>query len=188
MTKNIADVKLIDLLPPNLARDPEIQALAEAIDQELKAVDGAIEQCILLPRLDSLPEAVVDHLAWERHVDFYEPDLPIEQKREMVRQSKPWHRRKGTPAAVEELVTAIFGDGEVQEWFEYSGQPYHFKVQTTNTSATTTDVQRFTKAVNSIKNTRSFLDAVEITATDEFSLFLGGVVHIADYQEIRQVV
>jgi hypothetical protein len=76
----------------------------------------------------------------------------------------------------------------VEEWFEYGGQPYHFKVLTTNTSATTTDVQRFTRAVESVKNARSVLEAVEITATDELNLYFGNAVHIADYQEIRQVV
>jgi phage tail P2-like protein len=185
---NIYNIKLVDLLPPNIAQDSTVKSAAEALDKELQEVTQAVQECLFLSRIDDLPEAVLDHLAWQFHVDFYESDLPIEIKRELVRNFIRWHRRKGTPAAVEELVTAVFGDGEVQEWFEYSGQPYHFKVLTTNTSATTTDVQRFAKAVESVKNARSVLEAVEITATDEMSLFLGSVVHIADYQEIRQVV
>ncbi|MCL6479553.1 MAG: phage tail protein I [Peptococcaceae bacterium] len=185
---DIKNVRLVDLLPPNLIQDPTVKSAAEALDNELRAVAEAIQECVILAGIDDLSEEVLDILAWQLHVDFYEPDLPVETKRELVRNSIPWHRRKGTPAAVEELVVAVFGDGEVQEWFEYNGQPYHFKVLTTNTSATTTDVQRFTKTVESVKNARSVLEAVEITATDEMSLYLGGVVHIADYQEIRQVV
>lgn len=185
---NIGDVNLIDLLPPNLARDMEVQAIAAAIDKELKAVNESISECILLPRLDQLPEAVVDHLAWERHVDFYEPDLPIEQKREMVRQSKLWHRRKGTPSAVEELITAIFGDGVVQEWFEYGGAPFYFKVITYNLSVTQEQADRFVSALDTVKNKRSWLESVEVTLSENMDLYLAGVVYQGDNLEIRQVV
>ncbi|GEA17731.1 phage tail protein I [Moorella sp. E306M] len=185
---SIRDIRLADILPPNIAKDPKVSAAAQALDGELQAVTAAVDQCLLLARIDELPEPVIDQLAWQFHVDFYEPDLPLEQKRSLVKGTLDWHRRKGTPAAVEELVTAIFGDGEIQEWFEYGGQPYHFKVLTTNTSATTTDVQRFTRAVESVKNARSVLEAIEITATDELNMYFGNAVHIADYQEIRQVV
>ncbi|MBO8136811.1 MAG: phage tail protein I [Desulfotomaculum sp.] len=184
---DIYNISLLDILPESLIKDPDVKALAQAIDPELQAISSVIVECILLTRIDELPEEVVDVLALQFHVDFYEPDLPLKQKRELVKNSISWHKRKGTPSAVEELVTAIFGDGEVQEWFEYGGQPYHFKVLTNNSAATTTDVQRFERAVESVKNARSILEAVEITVTDEMELYLGGVVHVGEYYEVRQV-
>lgn len=185
---NIREISLVDLIPPNLAKDPKVKAAAEALDAELQAVTQAVDQCLIISRIDELSENVLDLLAWEFHVDFYEPDLPIEQKRELIKKSIVFHKKKGTPAAVEDLVITIFGDGQVQEWFEYGGQPYHFKVLTNNGSATTTDVERFEKAVESVKNARSVLEAVEITLTDEMNLYLAGVVHIGEYYEARQVV
>lgn len=185
---NIRDISLVELLPPNLAQDPKVKAAAEALDAELKVVTQAVDQCLIISRIDGLPEDVLDLLAWQFHVDFYEPDLPIEQKRELIKKSIVFHKRKGTPKAVEDLVIAIFGDGQVKEWFEYGGQPYHFKVLTNNGSATTTDVQRFTRAVESVKNARSVLEAVEITLTDDMELYLAGVVHVGEYYEARQVV
>jgi phage tail P2-like protein len=185
---DIYNVDLLDILPESLKQDPQVQAMCAAITPQLQAVSNAIIECVLLPRIDELPREVLDLLAWHLHVDFYNASYPVETKRQLVKNSLAWHKRKGTPSAVEELITAVFGDGEVEEWFEYGGQPYHFKVLTTNTSATTTDVQRFTRAVESVKNARSVLEAVEITATDELNLYFGNAVHIADYQEIRQVV
>jgi len=185
---NIYNIDLLDILPESLKQDPQIQAMCAAITLQLQAVSNAIIECILLPRIDELPGEVLDLLAWRFHVDFYDASYPVETKRQLVKNSLAWHMRKGTPSAVEKLITAIFGDGEVQEWFEYGGQPYHFKVLTSNNAAITTDVQRFERAVQSVKNTRSVLEAVEITATDELNLYFGDIVHIADYQEIRQVV
>jgi len=63
---------------------------------------------------------------------------------------------------VASLVSAIFGSGAVQEWFEYGGEPYYFKVITGNLAVTGTEVQNFAAAVKSAQNVRSWMDPVEI--------------------------
>lgn len=185
---NIGDLKLVDLLPPSISSDPTVKAAAQALDNELKAVTHAVQEGLFLSRIDVLSEAVLDLLAWQFHVDFYESTLPVETKRQLVKQAIPWHRRKGTPAAVEELVTAVFGDGVVQEWFEYGGQPYNFKVITYNLAVTQQQANEFTRAVNAVKNTRSWLAGVEVTVNESMDLYLAGVVYQGDNLEIRQVV
>jgi phage tail P2-like protein len=185
---NIRDIRLIDILPPNIAQDPKVAAAAAALDAELKAVTQAVDQCLFISRLDNLSGPVLDLLARQYHVDFYEPDLPLEQKRSLVKGSLDWHKRKGTPAAVEELITALFDDGQVVEWFDYGGQPYYFKVTTNNPAATQERAQEFIRALNSVKNARSWLEKVEITQTESLSLFYAGVVYTGDNLTIRQVV
>lgn len=184
---DIYEIKLVDLLPLNIAQDAKVQAAAAALDAELLAITEAVTKCLISPRIDELPESVIDHLAWERHVDFYEQSMSIETKRELVRQSVPWHRRKGTPAAVEELIIAIYGEGKVLEWFEYGGDPYKFKVITNNQDVMAEEYERFVKALNSVKNTRSWLDEVETTMIENLLIYFGAAVYAGDKVTIEQV-
>jgi hypothetical protein len=45
------------------------------------------------------------------------------------------------------------------EWFDYGGEPYHFKIVTSDTSAK--DNPAFMRALNSVKNARSHFDGIE---------------------------
>ncbi|PWK16054.1 phage tail protein I [Tumebacillus permanentifrigoris] len=185
--RSLLDIHLLELVPPNLRRDSDVEALAEAINQQLLAITQAIPTVAILQSLDSLSAEMVDELAWQFHVDFYDPTLPIEQRRELVKKSLAWHRRKGTPAAVEELITTLFGEGHVEEWFDYGGAPFSFRVHTNNKSVTQERALEFTRAVNSVKNARSILEKVVVGDSENFPLYYGGAIHIGDNLTIRQV-
>jgi phage tail P2-like protein len=185
---NIYNIKLLDLVPPNFKKDTDIIAASKAIDKEFISLVNSIKNVLTFADIDNVTPEVLDLLAWELHCDFYDNTLPIDVRREIVKNALIWHFTKGTPAAVEELMTTVFGDGQVLEWFEYGGQPYHFKVLTSNTDVTTAKLEEFTKALNSVKRKSTRLEAIEVTATDKMSLNLGMVVQIADYITIRQVV
>jgi len=128
MIKELKTLSLVDILPDNLLADEKIYASAKALDKELELVTEDCKQVMHLPRIDELPEPVVDLLAWQWHVDFYEAGMDLPTKRRMVKQSIAWHRRKGTPSAVKDAVTTVFGEAHIFEWFNYGGEPYHFKI------------------------------------------------------------
>ena len=121
MSKDLQSTSLLDILPQNLLADKKINAAAQALDDELQKITEATRNALLLPRLDELSEEVIDLLAWQWHVDFYEPSMSIETKRQLVRESIAWHRIKGTKAAVEKMAQTVFKGGVVTEWFEYGG-------------------------------------------------------------------
>lgn len=183
---NIQSASLLDLLPYNLRADPTVAAAALAIDGELQAVSGLIDPLVYFARLDNLTEEETDELAWQFHVDFYDPTLPLPQRRELVKNSYRWHRIKGTPSAVEELMTAIFGDGIVEEWYEYGGQPYYFRVITSNFSATTEHAQRFLSLVQSVKNARSWLDGVIIRLVEITPVYWGTAIYVTEKLQVTQ--
>lgn len=185
---DIYNVSLLDLLPDSLKHNEDVQAIAEAITKELQDISAEMKQVLIYSRLYELPEAVIDLLAWERHVDYYDTSLPIEQKRELVRNSIFFHRRKGTPAAVEELIKTIFGDGKVVEWFEYNGKPGYFKVITNNASATNEQAKQFIDVLNSVKRASAWLEKVEISLAEDLNLYFAGVVHTGEKISLRQVV
>jgi len=162
MSKDLQSTSLLDILPPNLLADEQINAAAQALDTELQKITAATKEALLLPRLDELPEEVIDLLAWQWHVDFYEPvGMDIETKRRLIKNSIAWHRIKGTPAAVEEVVSAIFDTSHVLEWFEYGGKPYHFKVVTEDVTTDKDVLERTRRAIHAAKNARSWLETVE---------------------------
>ena len=162
MSKDLQSVSLLDILPPNLLADKKINAAARALDDELQKITAATRNALLLPRLDELSEDVIDLLAWQWHVDFYEPvGMDIDTKRRLIKNSIAWHRIKGTPAAVEQVVSAVFDTSHVQEWFEYGGKPYYFKVITEDVTTDPNVLARMRRAINAAKNTRSWLETIE---------------------------
>jgi hypothetical protein len=87
--------------------------------------------------------------------------MDLETKRKLIKQSIAWHRMKGTPAAVEAVVSAAFDTSTVQEWWEYGGKPYFFKVVTEDATTNSGTIERMKRAIESIKNTRSWLEKIE---------------------------
>jgi len=185
---NLETTSLLGILPPNLRSDPNISAAAKAIDVELQAITISIRKLSYFDRLDELTDEETDELAWQFHVDFYDPSLPLEQRRELVKNSFAWHRRKGTPSAIEELIATLFGDGRVEEWWQFGGDPYTFRVITSNASVTTDLAQEFIAALNSVKNIRSHLESVIIEASESMDLYFGNVLNMTDNLTIKQVV
>lgn len=178
MADTMTSVRLLDMVPPNLRSDAQVQAAAAALDEELRAATGAIRECLHLPRLDELPETVIDLLAIQWHVDFYESSLPIAQKRELVRKSIAWHRRKGTPDVVREVVATVFADGGILEWFEYNGDPYKFMVTTSERAPDSATYEKLIRLINAVKNTRSWLDKIRFMREHELPIFVGIATHI----------
>ena len=174
MATDITQIKLIDLVPPSIRDDQKVQAAAAAIDKELQAVTANISQTILIARIDELSEPVLDLLAWQFHVDFYEPiGFSIDKKRAMIKQSIAWHRHKGTPWAVEQVVTAAFARAEVLEWFDYGGDPYYFKIRTIDILTNDEAYHGLVRAINTVKNTRSWLDGIQIHREIDQNISIG---------------
>lgn len=157
----LQDVRLKTIVPPSIGADENVQALCDAIDVKLREIAAATGLVLLLPRLDRLPEEIVDELAWQYHVDFYDYSASLEKKRSLVRQAIAWHKRKGTPTAVEEVCTAVFKSARVFENWEYGGEPYHFQVRLIEEGIPNEIViDNLYRAIAETKNTRSWLDGL----------------------------
>lgn len=178
---DLTRLSMLDMLPDNLKRDSSVRAAAQALDSQLQNLSEQIMKLPRFSRLDELDDEEADELAWQFHVDFYDPGLPIEQKRELVKNAIRFHRRKGTPAAVEELIAILFGTGAVEEWFEYGGEPGYFRVRTSDQTATSERAQEFIRAVDSVKRLSAWLETVILEETIQANdLFFGGTLHIGE--------
>lgn len=188
MTKNsIYEVQLLDILPETLKNDPDIIAASKAVDLGFSMIVNDANKVLILPRIDYLDSDVLDHVAYFFHVDFYDKSLDVETKRKLIKESVYIHQIKGTPRAVEILIETLFDEGIVEEWFDYGGTPYRFRVVTSNQSVTHERAEEFVRALNTVKNTRSHLDNVVILNSEDMNLYWGGFIHEGIFEEYRQV-
>lgn len=187
---DLKNMRLEDILPQSLLKDEKIQNLSKVLSQELQFISQQADSMNFMMDINSQPEPIIDHLLWENHIHYDEGLFmaeTIEDKRKLLENAIDLHRKKGTPYAVELLVGTLFGDGEVQEWFEYGGEPFYFRVVTRNPSATEEKAQEFIKAVNSVKRLSSHLEKVVLLQQEEMSLYWGGFVHVGSKEIYRQV-
>ena len=177
MSKDLQSTSLLDILPENLLADAQIYAAARALDDELQKVTAATRDALILPRIDELSEEVIDLLAWQWSVDFFDELKSLADKRNAVKQSIAMHRIKGTLRAVELALHMVYTSGEVSEWFEYGGQPYYFRVRFIEPeSICTEDVDRVIRIINAVKNTRSWLESIGFTRHVPMGLYHGAAV------------
>ena len=158
--------KLTEILPESLKSDEKILASAKYLDEELAALSTAIENVLHLPRLDVLQSEVLDHLAWQYHVDNYSQDFSDEIKRKMIRESIYLHRIKGTKAAVLLALKAFSDNPEVSEWFEYGGKSFFFKVLLHDLKDVGDDGEALLRTIYDAKNVRSWLEEIEFDFSD----------------------
>lgn len=168
--KTVNTVSVEDLLPSSLARSQTVRDVAKACGASLHDVVDQMSGLLIYSRIDELDEAVVDDLAWQFHVDFYDTGLNLAQKRALVKSAIKDHKYKGTPWAVKSVIKAIRGGVVLQDWYQYGGKPYHFRVNGFGgTMVSADELIRLAAAINSVKNVRSWLDGVGFDRTIQAS-------------------
>lgn len=194
MARRQGSTPFADLLPGSLSGDATVRAAAEALDSVLDAATRAIPTLLLYARLAHdtgfidpvamlpplarlteaaggpapLPDSLLDHLAWQFHVENYETAVDTPAKRRLIAASLILHRRRGTPWAVRTaLETALRVPALIRQWWDYDGNPYFFRVRL-DVSDTGLDISGAESAIRIIldhKNVRSWLDCLETVST-----------------------
>lgn len=179
------NIDLLSLQTSYMQQDQFVKALCKALEPYIKLLDEYTILTYIYGRINELNEEVVDSLAWQFHVDFYDYTLPIEMRRELVKNSIRWHKIKGTPQAVIEVITELFGDTQLQEWFEYDGEPYFFKVDidVIKEVLTKENLKRVFELIDAYKNRRSWLEILRLHlhAKSKANNFIGSTLVSATY-------
>lgn len=115
-------------LPSALREDPSAAALAEVTSALLARRPKEIDRLRVYPDIDRLDGPLLDILAYDFKVDWWSADYTLAEKRQTLKDSWRVHKLLGTKAAVETALSAIYPGAKVEEWFEYDGRPYHFRV------------------------------------------------------------
>lgn len=126
--RSIYNADFTQFLPEPLKKDETIKGLAAAMSAKMLEVSGIMNTVLIYSRIDELKEDVLDVLAYDMHVDWYNEEYPIEAKRDIIKHSVQVHKRMGTKYAIEKALGALYPESEVEEWFQYGGEPFHFRI------------------------------------------------------------
>ena len=170
---------LIDIWPE---KDPEIQALSYALQQQFKKLKAYADKTQCYSDVDDLAEDILDYFAVEMRSMYYEQNLDIQKKRDIVTNTMKWYTHAGTPATVEEMVAVIFGSGQVVEWFDYDEPPFTPGTFDIITSARLTPdiIDQLNWMIQKAKNVRSHVRRVLINREAHSS------IHLAAFQTAVQ--
>jgi phage tail P2-like protein len=158
---NLKDADFYATFPPALKKDEKMVALGRLIADELHQTVEQTKKNIIYANINELSETWLDVLAYDLHVDWYDYDYPIEAKRAIIRDSVRVHQKLGTKAAVEMALGGIHPKSEIEEWFDYGGKPYRFRiVLDTTESRVAADYDEIIKTVDIYKRLTAHLDGL----------------------------
>jgi P2-related tail formation protein len=138
MSTTLRTAKLIDLCTPSISYDAQVKSASAAFDNQCYEIiddmngvgvtDPVGDQpsmpkqgIIFIPSImDIYDSNLIDILAWQFHVDFYDPTRDLEFRKNLVQKAITWHMRKGTVDLVQEVLDTYWpGGATITEWFEY---------------------------------------------------------------------
>ncbi|WP_276691358.1 phage tail protein I [Exiguobacterium chiriqhucha] len=180
---DLKNYSLNDLLPEAFRNNLENAALADAIGAMFSHV---LTQSESLDPMRPLPEFLLDLIAKEEHVDYYDDKLEADKKRSLIRNSWKVHRNKGTAEAVESVVSVLLESAKVVEWFEYGGDPYHFKIEIDGSYSGDDVLEVVFRAVNASKRRSTRLEAIWFRGDGFYYRVLDGEDGIVTQPVIRE--
>ena len=147
-----------ELTPPSIR---ELQHLVDTFDTSFEGLKNLIINVLIYPRIDKIEDKkLLDLLAWQFHIEGYEQAQTIQEKRNLIKNAIELHRYKGTPYAIKKVFQALGLDANLQEWFDYNGDPYKFKVFVKTIIQDEDTYRSFIELINEYKNVRSWFDAI----------------------------
>ena len=154
--------RFTQILPQNLSSQTRTRALAYAVGRQVDKLLAMADRMVIWAGLDQVPEQLLDYLAAELRTPAYSADYAVEVRRTLVRQSLLFYAAMGTPGAVDQLIRAIFSTGQMEEWFEYGGEPHHFRATIGANGITIgpESLEELRRVLASVKRLSSWLDSI----------------------------
>ena len=146
---NIYDADFVEMLPESLKQDKAVLAYATAFARQMKETMKQAKQSTIFYYLQELPEAALDIIAQDLKIDWYNQGYEKEKKVRLIETAVKVHKYLGTPYAVNEAVSAIWEGSKIEEWSEYNGEPFMFKLhlQTTEMPLNLESIKRLRREI-----------------------------------------
>lgn len=155
------EARLTDAVPASLEEQPWARALAYAEWMLRGEVLHYADQSQIYTALDTCPEEVLDALAVCWKVSWYDTAYPLSTKRQIIKSSVAVRRFMGTKWATQEALRSVWPDSDVEEWFDYEGEPGCFRVVCNITDpSVTADIDTVHDNVMQYKRTSAHLDSI----------------------------
>lgn len=179
MSKLLTVENLLSRFPRAMSEDEQQYALAVVTATELIELCAQNDMLALYARIDELEESLLDILAHDFKVDWWDGNASLDEKRDTFKNCWEVHRKKGTVMSVELFLSSVFQEVDIQEWTEYGGRPFYFRTKVTSKpplSISRTGYEMFFRNLNAVKPVRSKLEASVFSRSVNANLYVGAAV------------
>ena len=184
----LSNLEFIRLLPQFMRDDAAVKGLSAGIDSIIPQLAESLQYLSTWDHIDELPEAELDDLAWELNILWYDYAADIEAKRDVIKNSDKVYQSLGTKWAVESVVKSYFGDGHIEEWFDYDGEPGRFRVHSTNPSITGEQLGSFLALVRKVKRASAKLEAIILELESTGAVSFGAASEMSGSMDVWPLV
>lgn len=165
------DGELKDILPVQFTRQPQIMAISYALKREYDLYRLCLAKAYVYASIDTCDHDVLDYLATDMHVRYYRTNYTLEKKRTLIKSAIDIMSRDGTKYATDVVIKNVFGDGQTIEWFDYGGEPGHFRIELDGDNGY--DVEEMLAIIQSTKRESAHLDEVLLKTHIDQNIFFG---------------
>ena len=184
MSRTVSVENLLSSFPYSLSVGKNQNELAETTAKELLNLWKDNDLLAIYTRILELDEPLLDILAHDFKVDWYLYDGSLESKRHQIYSLFYVHRHLGTRRATERALSDICPGTFLEEWYEYGGKPYYFRVVIDVTEQRMAVSQSLMEYLIEIfKPVRSRLDGGHITLRSRCTILVscvGNYAYITD--------
>lgn len=155
------DFSIHHLFPRFLLTDKNGYAMAKAIEKAMTIFCQTVQSGVdIVQNVEKMPEWRLDEMAWELGC-LYDYNAKTETKRHWIKDATQLYAAIGTPKAIYDFLDGFFDQVELEENWQYGGQPFHFRV---SVSGEWNEINEawLKRAVAASKNVRSVLDDIAL--------------------------
>src|SRR6266481_3904418 len=160
---------LTQATPEVAFQDPSFAALTkaftDALQKFLNHVDMTkLDELRIKAKAPFLSEELLDHLGLlDLRAVGYDTSMAADIKRQLVMSAVYDNAHLGTKTSVQKLVNLVFGHAVVEEWWQYGGNPYRFRIRTTDPVTNPDRIAILNRAILATKPASRWPEAVART-------------------------
>lgn len=172
MSKTMTTDALMRAFPSALSETEAIRMIASLTAEELADLRDATDLTRLYTRIDELDEALVDILADDFRIEWYDSNAEVQTKRNLLKSCFYVHNKLGTVGAVRAALASVYPDAVMTEKERLGGPPYRYGIELNTGSELLPDgaVSQLARWLEIYANVRSVLD--HVTSQSELQLRL----------------
>lgn len=162
MSSGITQENMLSILPSVLSKDVGMNDLAKMISWIVGDTACKGDAPAVFQNINQLDEDLLDILAADLKVDWYDFDADIDTKRKQIIGNWNVRKRLGTTSAVKNALRDVWPDSTIEEWFTYGGSPGLFRVLLSLNPQGTVQFDKAIRMIEIFKPVRAHIDGYPI--------------------------
>ena len=169
----LTDCEVERLIPLFMRKQPDIVALCRELDPVIRDIGNKLKLLSFWGSLGDQPEEALDRKATDLDISWYRKGAALDKKREMIRSADQVHMKLGTKWAVDFVLSMYYDNAVSEEWFQYDGDPGHFRVIVRDTDFDPDLPMEMLDLLNEVKRAGAILDYVEHEWEEYLTQYIG---------------